>query len=98
MSYPRGTFHQRYASPKNTDHWRPTTHRLLDLMVCVEPLGAPAYLEEPEPGEFVVVDTWTKEKAWFELPDDCGPAVLCSMIASSFNAAPVRISEKVWCV
>jgi hypothetical protein len=98
VTYPRGTFHQAYALPKNSEPHREKTHRLLDCLISVAPMGAPDYLDAPEAGEFAVVDTWTKEKAWFEMPNGCTPELVGQMIASTFNAGSFRISNKVWCV
>lgn len=93
----RGTFHQRYSQASNKEPGR-TNYRLLDCMLTVAPLGDPDYLLPPKDGEFAVIDTWSKEKAWFEMPFGCTPDMVDAMIASSFNAGPFRISNKIWCV
>lgn len=98
MSYFRGTFHQRYALPKNPHQFHGKTHRLLDCLISVAQMDADDYLDSPGEKEFAVVDTFTKEKAWFELPDDCTPEAVSVMIASNFNAGALRISTRIWCV
>ena len=97
-TYPRGTFHQAYALPKNTEPNREKHHRLLDCMLAVESLDGPGYLTAPKDGEFAVIDTWTKQKAWFEMPEGCTPELVSGMIASTFNAGAYRIAARVWCV
>lgn len=96
MTYPRGTFHQSYSAPKS--QIKGDVHRLLDCLLAVAPLDDADYLTAPKEGEFAVVDTWSKEKAWFEMPAGCTPEQVAGMIASSFNAGAYRISNKVWCV
>ena len=98
MSYFRGTFHQHYALPKNPHQFHGKTHRLLDCLLSVAQMDDADYLEAPGEKEFAVVDTFTKEKAWFELPDDYTPEAVGVMITSNFNAGALRISTRVWCV
>ena len=94
----RGTFHQRYALPKNTEPLREKTHRLLDCLLSVASLGDADYLDQPKEGEFAVIDTWTKEKAWFEMPFGCTPDTVSMMVASNFNCGSFRVGNKLWCV
>lgn len=96
--YPRGTFHQTYAFKPNSEPWRGKRHRLLDCTLVIAQLGDPDYLTDPAPAEFAVLDTWTKEKGWFEFPFDYTTDMITGMIAACFGVTPVQIADRIWYV
>lgn len=95
----RGNFHGTYVVKKENRHkgyakWP----RLLDCMVCVAQSDDPEYFDEPDAGEFAVVDVVTKEKAWFEMPFGCTPEIVHAMIEGLFGAPAFRVGSKLWFV
>jgi hypothetical protein len=72
--------------------------RLMDCLMVVVKADDVRMLDEPANGCFAVVDTATKEKAFFEMPHGAQPAVLAEMIQSHFAANPTRIGFKTWIV
>lgn len=93
----RGTFQARYAQPQDrrtVDKY----HRLGDLLLVVAATDDPQYMTAAQPGEFAVVDVLTKEKAWFEMPHGCSPAMVTAMVESHFNSTAFRVGDKLWFV
>ena len=94
----RGTFHAKYAMPKDTRHPTKMHHRLNDCLVTVAAHPDPGYLGEPDKGQFAVVDLVRREKGFFEIPHGATIASLHAMIEGTMGAAATRINEKTWAV
>lgn len=94
----RGTFHMRYALPKEKRAMNADGVRLLDVLLVVVPSDDPEYFDTPEAGEFAVVDVVTKEKAWFEMPYGCTPDVVTGMVSRHFATSAYRVGPALWFV
>lgn len=95
----RGNFHQRYVIPAEKRHpIYAKFPRLLECMRCVAQSNDPEYFDEPDAGEFAVVDVVTKEKAWFEMPHGATPEIVHALIEGHFGSAAFRVGNKLWFV
>lgn len=94
---PRGDFHRPYVERREDRLWR-KQHRLMDLMTVIVPEGDPEYLAEPEPGEFCVIDTRTREKGYFEHAPGLDADRITGMASSHFEATAVQVGPSLWFV
>lgn len=93
----RATFTSRYAQEPSK---RPGAKglRLGDLLKIVANYGEESFFLETEKGEFCVIDTATKQKAWFEYPIGAMPDHITAMVRSHFDAPAFRADARLWIV
>ncbi|MDT7522024.1 hypothetical protein RAE21_06310 [Rhodoferax sp. TBRC 17198] len=60
--------------------------------------GDSRYFSPVEDGEFCVVDTVTREKAWFEWLPSMDAEAVRQTIEGHFAAAAFRITSRIWAV
>lgn len=94
----RASFHSQYAVQADRRDKHQKWPRLLECLVCVVSNGDPRYFDSCDEGEFAVVDTATKEKAWFEVPEGATPADVSGMVESTFAAPTLRVDRALWIV
>jgi hypothetical protein len=94
----RASFHSQYAVHAERRDKHRKWPRLLECLVCVVSNEDPRYFDTCDEGEFAVVDTATKEKAWFEMPDGATPADVTGMVESTFAAPALRVDRALWIV
>ena len=94
----RGTFHDSYIIPAGHRDRQNKPPRLLDCLLCVAQRDDPQYFFPCEESEFAVIDSVTKEKAWFELPAGASPEALTAMIEKAFALPALRVAPKLWVV
>jgi hypothetical protein len=56
------------------------------------------FLASPLPGQFAVLDTSRRTKAFFQIPRGAAPNDLALLIAGGFGAPAERVDEFVWVV
>lgn len=94
----RGNFHQRYLLEQAKLDHRHDGWRLLDCLLVVVPETDPDYFDEPDAGEFAVVDVLTREKAFFDMPHGCTPAKVTEMARSHFASMAYQVGPELWFV
>lgn len=94
----RPRFTTPYALPKHQLHKNQKTPRLGDYLMEAVPAGSPHFFDMAAETEFVVIDTVTKEKAWFEIPEKATIQTMQSMIESHFGVSAHRVDAKLWFV
>lgn len=94
----RGNFHRPYAIKKTSWAKPYNGYRLLDWLTIIVPESDPEYLRGAEAGEFCVVDVVSREKAYFELPEQITPDMITGMASSHFDSTAFRVGPRLWFV
>lgn len=94
----RPSFASTYTVPKGKLNAKQTTPRLLDCMVFFHDLGEGMHDIDPQQGEFAVIDTKKKQRAFFGWPLDYSSADVHRMVESFFGQRAYHISGRNWIV
>lgn len=100
----RGSFHLQYLTPAHKVRPAANSRRLGDLLLVVaehdhENSDVEGYLSGPtRQKEFIVFDTVTREKAWFEMPEGYTSDMITGLISSHFEATATQVLDRVWVV
>lgn len=89
----RGTFGSAYALPKDKKKVR-----LMALELRTVKCGGSGYLDQAAREEFIVLDSRTLEKAWFEWPDAMTVNEVTEKISGHFGASAHRVGAAFWIV
>ena len=94
----RASFHSQHALPEGKKFPHHQGHRLTDCILTIVNGTDDGYMVDSASGEFCVVDTKTREKAFCDMPHGATPASVKSMIESHFDASAFRVTDKLWIV